>query len=88
MPGPATTLTWRGMSPARERYVLNISETCLHVQISAAMKIEDYSETISHHSLTTLVVTVTHEFFLDAVIKVLARKRVNYMILYPFCMIK
>ena len=71
-----------------ERYVLNIYETCLHVQISAFMKIEDYSETISHHSLTTLVVTVTHEFFLDAVIKVLARKRVNYMILYPFCMIK
>ena len=40
MPGPATTLTWRGMSHVRERYVLNISETCLHVQISAAMKIE------------------------------------------------
>ena len=85
MPRPAITVTWRGMSYARERYVLNIYETCLHVQISAAMKIEDYSETIS---LTTLVVMVTHEFFLDAVIKVQAKKRVNYMISYPFCMIK
>ena len=40
MPGPATTLTWRGMSHVRERYVLNNSERCLHVEISAAMKID------------------------------------------------